>query len=264
MKTWPIRSALLRCALLGLLAVAAATGCRSPGGLDDAGATRPIRSHPSPRPLWPASGTSAPPAAQAVADRQPPVPLPGLSAGSLDELDTRTVLAQDPDLTSGERAALNGRCTGCEVRPAQYRDLDGDGSPEMLTAVVTGTDSDAGRAVLRVYTLRGHDVLPVLALTVLPGFTAETVGEDLVVHEPTGPSAETSSTYRWSSDRMAFVDRRIKGTDPDQNAAGCLPDGPSTRPVAPSAVPSPVPAATDDAPALRQGAAVRPTPSRNR
>ncbi|MFJ8439934.1 hypothetical protein [Kitasatospora griseola] len=202
-------------------------------------------------------------------DQQAPVPLPGLSVGSLTELDTRAVLTADPDLSPGERSALNGRCTACEIRPAQYRDLDGDGRPEMLTAVVT----DAGRAVLRVYALRGHDVLPALALTVLPGFTAETVGEDLVVHEPTGPSAETSSTYRWNAGRMAFVDRRIKGTGSNPDAAGCLTGDGSAVPTAPSAAastyrpatPGPAPGLRDTSPfaSTRPGTAVQPVPSRN-
>ncbi|MFF0292732.1 hypothetical protein ACFYST_00845 [Kitasatospora sp. NPDC004614] len=275
MRTWTVRPALLRCVLLGLLALlalVAVTGCRAPGGLDDAGATRPIQAHPSPLPLWPVSATSAPPAAQASAVPQAPVPLPGLSAGSLTELDARAVLGAEPDLSSAERAALNGRCTGCEIRPAQYRDLNGDGSPELLTAVVAGADSEGGRAVLHVYTLRGREVLPVLTVAALPGFTAETVGEDLVVHEPTGPSAETSSTYRWNAGRMAFVDRRIKATGTDPNVPGCPADSAPTVPVVPTAGPLPRRDPTDSAspvpqggriPAARQGGAVQPVPTRN-
>ncbi|WP_345701050.1 hypothetical protein [Kitasatospora terrestris] len=262
MRTWPLRAALLRCVLLGLLAAVAATGCQASGGLDDAGATRPIKAHPSPQQLWPAAETSAPASPRASVDQQPPVPLPGLAVGALTELDARAVLAKDPDLGAGEQAALAGGCDGCAVRPAQYRDLNGDGSPELLTAVVTGTGtgaaggtgSGAGRAVLHVYTQHGRDVLPVLALTALPGFTAETVGADLVVHEPTGPLAETSSTYRWNTVRMAFVDRRIKATGPAADAPGCLPD--------PTSVPSPVPsAAPSRSPAQREEPSVAPTPA---
>ncbi|RKE18916.1 hypothetical protein [Streptomyces sp. TLI_171] len=230
MRTWPLRAA-----LLCLLAVVAASGCQASGGLDDAGATRSIQAHPSPQPLWAAAESSVPAEPQAVADQQAPVPLPGLSVGALTEVDARTVLAKDPGLGAGERAAVDGGCTGCLVQPAQYRDLNGDGRPELLTAVVTGAGSGAGRAVLHVYALHGREVLPVLSLAALPGFTAETVGADLVVHEPTGPLAETSSTYRWNAVRMAFVDRRIKATGPAANAPGCLPDASP----APSAVPSP-------------------------
>ncbi|MFG2819994.1 hypothetical protein ACGFX4_11270 [Kitasatospora sp. NPDC048365] len=280
MRTWPLRAALLRCVILGLLTVVAATGCQASGGLDDAGATRPIKAHPSPQQLWPAAAeVSTPASPQASTDQQPPVPLPGLAVGALTELDARAVLAKDPDLGAGEQAALAGGCTGCAVRPAQYRDLNGDGSPELLTAVVTGTGSGTGvgggRAVLHVYTLHGREVLPVLSLTALPGFTAETVGADLVVHEPTGPLAETSSTYRWNTVRMAFVDRRIKATGPAADAPGCLPDATPVPSAVPSAVPSrspaqrldPTVAPTPAAPASRSapnGAAptARPTPTR--
>ncbi|GAA2753137.1 hypothetical protein [Kitasatospora cinereorecta] len=283
MRTWPLRAALLKCVLLGLLSVVAATGCQASGGLDDAGATRPIKAHPSPQLLWPAAETNAPASPQASVDQQPPVPLPGLAVGALTELDARAVLAKDPDLGPGEQAALAGGCGGCAVRPAQFRDLNGDGNPELLTAVVTGTGtagatgSGAGRAVLHVYTQHGRDVLPVLALTALPGFTAETVGADLVVHEPTGPLAETSSTYRWNAVRMAFVDRRIKATGPAADAPGCLPEAtpaPSPYPSAapsrvptqrlePSAAPTPASPAGRSAPTGGAAPTARPTPTRS-
>ncbi|MER8186484.1 hypothetical protein [Kitasatospora sp. NPDC094015] len=266
MRTWPIRAALLRCVLLGLLAVAAATGCQAAGGLDDAGPTRPIQAHPSPQPLWPAAESAAPPSPQAVADQRAPVPLPGLAVTALGQVDARTVLGKDPDLTPGERAALDGGCPGCVIQPAQYRDLNGDGSPELLTAVVTGAGSGSGRAVLHVYTQHGQEVLPVLTLAALPGFTAETVGQDLVVHEPTGPLAETSSTYRWDAVRMAFVDRRIKATGPAADAPGCPTDGSSAPEEAsprpePSIGSAPAPDTRSTRPTARP-TAPRPVPTR--
>ncbi|MFJ5232245.1 hypothetical protein ACIQBJ_20410 [Kitasatospora sp. NPDC088391] len=252
----PAVLAVLLAVLLG------AIGCSAAGGLEDAGATRPVRAHPSPLPLWPDAAAVAPATApQVAADLPAPVPLPGLAVDSLTAVDARTVLAKDPELGPGERAALDGGCPGCAVRDAQYRDLDGDGSPELLTAVLTG--ADAGRAVLHVYRLRGRDVLPVLSLTALPGFTAETVGADLVVHEPTGQAAETSSTYRWNGVRLAFADRRIKATGPGQDVPGCPPEV--------AAVPSPVPSRPAVAPfpaataaPVTRGETARPTPTRTR
>ncbi|MFJ1706091.1 hypothetical protein [Kitasatospora sp. NPDC088346] len=249
MRIWLTRTPLLRCALLGVLAVLTVAGCDGVGGLHDAGQTRAITSHPSPLPLWPAAETSAPPSPQAVADQSPPEPLPGLAVDGLQQLDARTVLTRDPELTPAERTALDGGCPGCLVQPAQYRDLSGDGRPELLTAVVTGSGTGTGRAVLHVYTQRDRQVLPVLALTALPGFTADTTGQDLVVHEPTGPLAETSSTYRWNSVRMAFADRRTRATGPAADAPGCPPGEPTA---------TPVPSVTDG-PAPERGPATAPT-----
>ncbi|WP_371494248.1 hypothetical protein OG871_03950 [Kitasatospora sp. NBC_00374] len=267
MRIWLTRTPLLRCALLGVLAVLTVAGCDSAGGLHDAGQTRAITSHPSPLPLWPAAETSAPPSPQPVADQSAPEPLPGLAVGGLQEVDARTVLGKDPELTPAERTALDGGCPGCLVQPAQYRDLSGDGRPELLTAVVTGAGTGGGRAVLHVYTQRDRQVLPVLALTALPGFTADTAGQDLVVHEPTGPLAETSSTYRWNSVRMAFADRRTEATGPAADLPGCPPDEPTATPV-PSVAASAAPAVAPTARPTTRGpvppAVPQPSPARTR
>ncbi|MFC8717553.1 hypothetical protein [Kitasatospora sp. NPDC057198] len=224
MRTRPPRTTLSTCVLLGLPVLLAVAGCRAPGALEDAGAARQVRAHPSAQPLWPAAAPDAAAGRSAAAKQSdaPPAPLPGLVLDTLDGADARTVLAADPALTPDERAALEHGCAGCEVRPARYRDLDGDGSPELLTAVLPGTGPDSPRAVLRVYALHERRVQPVLAVTALPGFTAETVGTDLIVHEPTGPAAETSRTYRWTLGRPVIVDQRVKVTSPDADGTGCL------------------------------------------
>ncbi|MFJ5882473.1 hypothetical protein [Kitasatospora cineracea] len=274
MRRQPRRTALLGCVLLGLPVLLAAAGCRSPGGLEDAGAARPVRSHPSPQPLWSSAPSPAPVVRPGQRDgREAPVPLPGLTADTLTGTDARTVLAADPALGPEERAAVEHGCTGCEVRPAQYRDLDGDGGPELLTAVLFDAAPGSPRAVLHVYALRERRVLPVLAVAVLPGFGAETVGTDLIVREPTGPSVETSRTYRWSEDRLVLVDQRIKVLGPGVDVSGCpsaencgsvvliaptpVPGATPTAP--PAAGPSAVPA-----PATPDGRAVRPVPTRTR
>ncbi|MFD7729894.1 hypothetical protein ACFV6F_05865 [Kitasatospora phosalacinea] len=285
MRTRPPRTALLTCVLLGLPVLLAVAGCRAPGGLEDAGPARSVRAHPSAQPLWPGTAPEAPPdslngdidPARAV----PLVPLPGLVLDTLAGTDTRAVLAADPALTAGERTALDGGCTGCEVRPAQYRDLDGDGDPELLTAVLS--DGPEGlRAVLHVYALRDRRVLPVLTVPTPPAFTAETVGTDLVVRDPGVPFAETVRTYRWSGDRLALVDQRIKVLSPFGSVSGCLSaavcESTSVVVVAPTPAPSPVPAPDPTAPdpaapagagapgdaAAPEGSAVRPTPTRTR
>ncbi|MDR3032385.1 MAG: hypothetical protein LBV78_04640 [Kitasatospora sp.] len=273
MRRRPLRTALLRCVLLGLPVLLAATGCRSPGALEDAGAARPVRSHPSPQPLWPAAASPAPTARPGPSGREAPVPLPGLTADTLAGTDARTVLAADPALGPEERAALEHGCAGCEVRPAQYRDLDGDGSPELLTAVLFDAAPEAPRAVLHVYALRERRVLPVLAVAVLPSFGAETVGTDLIVREPTAPSVESSLTYRWSGDRLVLVDQRVKVLGPGVDVSGCPPVEAcgSVVLIAPTPVPSATPTAPPaaeptvaPAPAAPGGAAVRPVPTRTR
>ncbi|GJF32508.1 hypothetical protein KNE206_52080 [Kitasatospora sp. NE20-6] len=244
---YPARTA---AALAAALAAAVLlTGCGTPGPLHDAGPARPIAAHPSPLALWPAAATSAPASPQPTADRPPPEPLPSITApaGGLGALAASAVLTHDPGLTDLEHRALNGGCTGCVVQPAQYRDLSGDGRPELITAVVMpDRDSGEGQAVLHVYTERGGGIVPVLSVTALAGFTADTVGRDLVVHEPTGPRARTSSTYRWSAVRMAFADRRITSTGPDDGAPACptaVPEPRRTAPAVKTAAPSARPAA---------------------
>ncbi|MFB7943481.1 hypothetical protein ACFC6L_01035 [Kitasatospora phosalacinea] len=280
MRTRPLRTTLLRCALLGLPVVLAVTGCRAPGALEDAGAARPVRSHPSAQPLWPASGSAPAAVPPAPVELKRPAPLPGLALDTLTGVDARTLLAADAALTGDERRALAGGCPGCEVRPAQYRDLDGDGGPELLTAVLSGTGPDAPRAVLHVYALHGREVLPVLAVAVQPDFTAETVGTDLIVREDVGPSVETSRTYRWNGDLPVLVDHRVAVTGPGADGSGCpaadpcgsvvllaptrtpsVPPGPT--PV-PTPVPSPVRASTSPAATFVPSASASHTPMRSR
>ncbi|MFD7986596.1 hypothetical protein ACFXKJ_14905 [Kitasatospora indigofera] len=225
-RTWLGRLAPGAGVLLAALAVAAAAGCSSAGQLHDAGRTRPVTVRPSPQQLWPAADVSPLPSASPTGQPSP-APVPGVVADGEDirTVDVRVLLDKDPGVLAEERTAAAG-CPGCAVRPAQYRDLTGDGREELLTAVVTG----AQRAYLHVYALHERQVLPVLALQVLTGFSADTVGPDLLVHEPTSEVTETNSTYRWNGVRLAFDNRQIRATGPAADVPGCLPTGPSADP----------------------------------
>lgn len=220
-------------ALTGLLAAA---GCGAPGGLHDDGRTRAIASRPSPQALWADAATTAPPAGTAPSRQAPPLPVPGATApsGDIRAVAVTKLLKRDPALERDELEALLG-CPACDIRPPRYRDLTGDGRPELITALVTAAD----RAVLHVYTLRGDRVVPVLDLSVSPHFTADTVGQDLVVQEPTTASLETSSRYHWDGTRLAFSTRQMRATGPvsSADALACTPGFPA----APSAVPTPAP-----------------------
>ncbi|WP_199881787.1 hypothetical protein [Streptomyces sp. CB03911] len=218
-RTWLGRLAPGAGVLLAALAVAASAGCSSAGQLHDAGRTRPVTVRPSPQQLWPAADVSPLPSASPTGQPSP-APVPGVVADGDDirAVDARVLLDKDPAVQPEERTAPTG-CAGCAVRTPQYRDLTGDGREELLTAVVTGGQ----RAFLHVYTLRERQVLPVLALQVQTGFSADTVGPDLLVHEPTSEVTETNSTYRWNGVRLAFHDRQIRATGPAADVPGCLP-----------------------------------------
>ncbi|WP_329493875.1 hypothetical protein [Kitasatospora herbaricolor] len=225
-RTWLGRLAPGAGVLLAALAVAASAGCSSAGQLHDAGKTRPVTVRPSPQQLWAAADVSPLPSASPTG-RPTPAPVPGVVADGDDirAVDARVLLDKDPAVQPEERTALTG-CAGCAVRTPQYRDLTGDGREELLTAVVTGGE----RAYLHVYTLRERQVLPVLALQVLTGFSADTVGPDLLVHEPTSEVTETNSTYRWNGVRLAFENRQIRATGPAADVPGCLPTAPAPDP----------------------------------
>ncbi|WP_377271527.1 hypothetical protein [Peterkaempfera sp. SMS 1(5)a] len=235
------RTAWRRITAAAALAVActlAAAGCGAPGGLHDDGRTRAIASHPTPLALWPDTEASAAPAATAPVRQASPQPVPGVTvpSGDIRAVSAAKVLERDPALERDERAALQG-CRSCDVRPARYRDLTGDGRPELITSLVTAGD----RASLHVYSLHGDKVVPVLDLLPLsPHFTADTVGADLVVQEPTTASLETSSRYRWDGSRLAFTTRQIKATGPGSSvdALACAPTPAAT--AAPTPVPGPM------------------------
>ncbi|BFV59480.1 hypothetical protein KCMC57_up45840 [Kitasatospora sp. CMC57] len=232
MTTWLSRTALAWAVVVAAV-VAAVSGCGAAGQLHDAGPARPIAAPPSPQLLWAAAETPSVPATEAADTAPPPAALPDITVpgDDLRAVDTLNVLARDPALRGEEQKALTG-CQGCAVRSAQYRDLSGDGHPELITAVLVGSET----GYLHVYSPRDGRLHPVLAQRVVAGFTAETVGQDLVVREPNGPQDRTVTTYHWSNLRLAVIDRRIIGTGPAAEATLCEPVGPGAT-VAPTSQP---------------------------
>ncbi|MFE7590609.1 hypothetical protein ACFU6K_14515 [Kitasatospora sp. NPDC057512] len=246
-------------ALAGLVVVLAlaalAFGRATPGDLRDQGPARAVTPPPVSRPLWPDLPTSPPPAAAATdVTQEPPQPVPDLTVPGRDitAVDVRTVLAKDPKVDQEERQAL-GSCAGCEVRAPEFRDLTGDGQPELITVVTT-----PGRVVLHVYALAEDRLLPVLQVRVQPAFNASTVGTDLWLIEPTSVDARTTSHYAWDGKRLALKERKDEGVIP-------LPStGPSTGPDAgrpATAVPDPGPAPRPAPYAPRQTAPEAAVPS---
>ncbi|MGW7448276.1 hypothetical protein [Kitasatospora sp. NPDC054795] len=198
--------------LAGLVVVLAlaglAFGRSTPGDLRDQGPVRAVTPPPVPQPLWPKLPTSPPPAAAAAGvTPEPPQPVPDVTVPGHDitAVDVRTVLAKDPNVGPEERQAL-GSCAGCEVRAPEFRDLSGDGQPELITVVTT-----PGRVVLHVYALAEEHLLPVLQVQVQPAFSAATVGTDLRLFEPTSAYARTTSLYQWQDNRLVLNERKDEG-----------------------------------------------------
>ncbi|MFE3505584.1 hypothetical protein [Kitasatospora sp. NPDC059160] len=220
---------------LGVLAF----GRAAPGGLRDDG-PRPAVAPPSPsavaKPLWPDLATAPPPPTSPTdaTSQAPPQPVPDLTVPGHDltAVDVRTLLAKDPAVSAEERRALDS-CAGCEVRAPEFRDLTGDGRPELITAVAT-----PGALVLHVYTLADDRVVPILRAQVQQMSSAATVDSDLWLYEPTTYATRTSSHYHWDGHRLALVERRVDGVGLLPTAD---PGAEATSAAGPDRVPVPVP-----------------------
>ncbi|MFC5665693.1 hypothetical protein ACFP3U_22265 [Kitasatospora misakiensis] len=205
--------------LLAAAALALPVGCAAPGELRDHGGAAPVTRPPAKVPLWPglATAPSRTPL-DSAAGRTPepsPQPVPDVAVPGQDitAVDVRALLAKDPGVTQDERRVLQP-CAGCELRSPEYRDLTGDGRPELLVAV-----SLAEAAVLHVYTASGDRLLPVLRVPLMKLFGAETVGTELWLYEPTTASTRTSRLYHWDGVRLALADQKVEGIGPTQEPA---------------------------------------------
>ncbi|MBD0690263.1 hypothetical protein [Streptomyces sp. CBMA123] len=212
----PRRAAVPATALAVLAALTAlgvlAFGRPAPGGLRDDGprqAVAPPSPSPSAKPLWPGLATAPPPATSSTdsAAQAPPQPVPDVTVPGHDltAADVRTLLAKDPGVSAEERRALES-CTECEARAPEFRDLTGDGRPELIAAVAT-----PGPVVLHVYTLADDRVLPILRVQVLQRFSAATIDCDLWLYEPTTYTTRTTRHYRWDGSRLALIEKKVEG-----------------------------------------------------
>ncbi|MEU3568957.1 hypothetical protein AB0E96_11115 [Kitasatospora sp. NPDC036755] len=218
--------------LVVLLALAAlAFGRPAPGGLHDQGPVEVTAPPAESLPLWPQLPTT--PAAAAPTPGvtpKPPQPVPDLTVPGRDitAVDVRAVLAKDPAVGAEERQAL-GSCTGCEVRTPEFRDLTGDGQPELITVVTV-----PGRVVLHVYALTEDRMMPVLQVQVQPAFNAVTIGTDLRLYESTSVDVRTTSQYHWDGTRLALTERKDEGVgllpptgaEPGRSATAAAEPGP--------------------------------------
>ncbi|MFE7561985.1 hypothetical protein [Kitasatospora sp. NPDC057500] len=207
----PGRPAAVLLALLAAAPLALAAGCAVPGELRDHGTAAPVTPSPASIPLWPGQATAPPPDPVAARTPEPsPQPVPDLAVTGQDvaAVDVRTLLTKDPGVSQEERRALEP-CAGCEVRDAEYRDLTGDGRPELLV-VVGLADID----VLHVYTASGDRLLPVLRVQLLKRFGAETIGTELWLYESPTSWSRTSRLYQWDGARLVLTDQKVQGIGP--------------------------------------------------
>ncbi|MFE3554751.1 hypothetical protein ACFXKW_07760 [Streptomyces sp. NPDC059193] len=187
----------------------AAGGCAAPAGLGAGTPAPPVSSQPSPEPLWPA-WTQAP--GSAVGRREPaPTPLknaPEPGPKGLTGLDATEIARADPRmkpyLGKGTGILVPGRAG---IRPPVYRDLTGDGHPDLIVAA----DVPTGRSALSVYAVVNGRIVSIL-FTIGRRLTAETIGTDLLVRIAADDGSEQVVRYHWDGERMTVVndERRFR------------------------------------------------------
>lgn len=177
-------------------------GCAAPGGLGVGSAAPPVSSQPRPEPLWPA-WSDAPGAA--VGRREPaPVPLknaPEVGTDGLAGIDPGAIAAADPRMKPylGKGNAIEGPGRA-GVRPPVYKDLTGDGKPDLILAA----DQASGLAALSVYAVADGKIVAVL-FTIGRRLAAESIGSDLLVRIAADDGSVQAVRYHWDGDRMAVV-----------------------------------------------------------
>lgn len=195
----------------GLLAAACGDGT----GVVDAGEARKVVPPPTAQPLWSDQAAPVPPrepaATQAPGATTPerPAPTPvkvAVPAGDdARGLDTRAVLLADPLVDTDARAEVRRCPDACGLRPPVYRDLTGDGRPELIASV---TDRRGGTGTY-AYTVVGGQVFDIFWYFG-DHYAVDGLGEDLVVRQAVAapgdardnPSLLYRTRFRWNGREM--------------------------------------------------------------
>ncbi|MGV9986386.1 hypothetical protein ACWEWP_02445 [Streptomyces olivaceus] len=260
----PARVTAFAALLLVTAAAGALAGCGDTGGLRDAGATAAAR---SPARLWP----GLPPASSPAYDigevehaRVEGVAVPGGDIRGADPAAAvRAEIAAHPDDYAGtgaryhETSARMADCgaddtedtghtgdaedtarDGCPVLRPYYRDLTGDGRPEMAL----GFRLLPGRlTAVRVYTVEKDRLVRVMSYDDAVS-AVELAGRAVVVRSPSEVAGyEYRLQWTWDADQRAMLLTSDEMLRADDGAAGG--DGHTGRP-SPSASPSPSPSAS--------------------
>ncbi|MEV7523281.1 hypothetical protein [Streptomyces sp. NPDC091371] len=206
----------------------AAGGCAAPGGLGAASPAPPVSMQPRPEPLWPA--WTAAPGASVGRREPPPRPLknaPVLGPSGLRGVEPGEVARADPRMKPYVGSGTSLRAPGrAGLRPPVYKDLTGDGNPDLVVAA----DMATGRSALSVYAVADGKIVSVL-FTIGRQLTAEAIGSDLLVRTAADDGSEQAVRYHWDGDRMTVVnDERTFRTPDSECAPGSpAPDGRSAR-----------------------------------
>lgn len=198
----------LRTALAVALLAAAAAGCGDAGGLRGAGATSTAT---SPAKLWPQLSPAASPAwdyDNGESEAMKGVTAPGDDIRRVDPLAiVRAEIAQHPDDYAGSKAPYREtarRMTYCGHKPADgrcpllkgyYRDLTGDGRPDLTLGfrLLPGNQT-----AVRVYTVEAGRVVQVMANDdAVSG--VELAGHSVIIHAPSD-LADYEYRFQWTWD----------------------------------------------------------------
>ncbi|WP_428954831.1 hypothetical protein [Streptomyces sp. cg35] len=193
-------------AVMTALGIAVLAGCGRTDGLAAGEAAPSVSVQPQPQDVWPAwsSTSTKAPGAEASTHQPPPKPLTGLprlGKEGIRGLDVHAVLRADPRMQPIAGRGDIDEPGKAGVRPPMYRDLTGDGRPELLVAV----DTETRRTVLTVYR-EGDDgrVYPVL-FTTGKRVAVETLGQDLLLRSSCADGGEQAVRFHWDGVRMSTL-----------------------------------------------------------
>ncbi|MGW3008299.1 hypothetical protein ACWC9R_05580 [Streptomyces sp. NPDC001219] len=179
-------------------------GCTGTGEPLSAGhtsaASAPVRLWPERKPApqpEPGTGENLPAAVPGV----PRVPSGDIRRAPLftvvrQQVAAGSALGGGPQFDSATTRRIDA-CTGepahCPVRKPQYRDLTGDGKPELIVGIESSDDSLA----VWVFRLRHGVVTRIMDAGATP-LSVEIANGDLILREPTGtPGYATRTVYAW-------------------------------------------------------------------
>ncbi|MEV6121390.1 hypothetical protein AB0M23_12795 [Streptomyces sp. NPDC052077] len=232
-------------AVAALGAAVALSGCGDTGGLRGAGATPTAVSPARPWPELPPASSPAYDIGEVEHEDVEGVGVPGGDIRDVDPLAAvRAEIAAHPEQYDGDRAPYRettrrladcsaaGRGTGCPVLRPYYRDLTGDGRPELTLGFRLLPEK---LTAVRVFTVEGDRLVRIMAYEDAVS-AVELAGRSVIVRAPSEVAGyEYRLQWTWDPDQRAMLltrDEMLRTGD------GLRPSGP------PSASPSSPPASS--------------------
>ncbi|MCF2529098.1 hypothetical protein [Yinghuangia soli] len=221
MITPPARTSALvvLCASLAI-ALPVAAGCAPSRGVVDAGPARKVVPPPTPQPLWPdqtvpvpTESAESPTAGRKpgpVATAPPPAPLdvPAPLGDDARNIDIKAALLADAHVDAVFKTRLRTCQDDCGLRDPVYRDLTGDGRPELLVSI----SNTAGLTGTYAYTVIAGKVFDIFWYE-LDHYAVDGLGDDLLVRQAVPaagdpeccPSLLYTTRYRWNGREMDAI-----------------------------------------------------------